>query len=142
MGEISELIGFIKTTATFGGVGIWTIVMMMAWSLWKGLPSVLDAWTNRQSKEAERTDREITRLEAQIGRLEGQIASADDRHEECLKKQDEMRDQITTLQRTIDGLIAQMRQVGISAVRNEVANLPPPIAAMVEALDRLPGVNG
>lgn len=142
MGEISELIGFVRSTATFGGVGIWTIVLMMAWSLWKQLPSVLDAWTNRQSKEAERTDKEFARLETQIGRLQSQVASGDDRHEECLKKQDEMREEITRLQRTIDGMINQMRQMQASAARLEGVDLPPPIAAMIKALDRVPGREG
>lgn len=131
-GEFSEIFGFISRTATVGGVGIWSIVVLLLLGLWKGFPGVLDAWSNRLSKEAERTDREIARLEAHI-------VAADNRHDECIKGQAELRSEVSRLNRIIDGMINQMRQIQISAARTDGVDLPAPIVAMMQALDRIPG---
>lgn len=131
MAEITGIGNFIRTTLTFGGVGIWTLVLMGLYVLWQGLPKVLDAMSNRVSKEAERTDREIARLEAQI-------VSSDKRHEECVEGQRLLREEVNRLNAIINGLIVQMRQMQISAARVDGVELSPALEAMLSSLGHVP----
>lgn len=130
MTEAIKLGEFITRTLTFGGVGIWTLVLMGLAAMWKGLPSVLDSWSNRLSKESERTDREIARLEAQI-------VAGDKRHEECLESQKALRAEVSHLNNVINGLIVQMRQMQISAARLDGVNVSPILDAMLSSLDNV-----
>lgn len=131
MTEVTGIGSFIRETLTFGGVGIWTLVLMGLYFLWQGMPKVLDSWTNRVSKEAERTDREIARLEAQI-------VSSDKRHEECVEGQRILREEVSRLNAIINGLIVQMRQMQISAARVDGIELSAPLEAMLSALGNVP----
>lgn len=131
MGELTGIGTFIRTTLTFGGIGIWTLVLMAFYVLWQGLPKLLDTLANRTSKEGDRTDREIARLEAQI------IAS-DKRHEECIEGQRVLRDEVNRLNAIINGLIVQMRQMQISAARVDGLSLSPVIENMLTSLEEVP----
>lgn len=87
---------------------------------WKALPSVLDAFERRQSGIETRTE---ALLDAQTKRFNEQLKQADDRHEECMKGQQVLRDELNALRKQYTdmvGLMNQMRQ-GALAVETVVA---------------------
>lgn len=87
---------------------------------WKALPSVLDAFERRQSGIETRTE---ALLDAQTKRFNEQLAQADDRHEECMKGQQVLRDELDKLRgqyNEVLALMAQMRQ-GALTVETKVA---------------------
>lgn len=116
---------------TPGGVGVWVLVgaVLIAW--WKGLPAVLDAWSNSVARERDDRMREIERLE-------GQIKAADDRHAECMDGQRELRKEIDRLQRIISGMVIQMRQMQLTAIDGGpiTPGIPPEFAALLLAIDK------
>jgi hypothetical protein len=127
---------------TPGGVGVWVLVAITLIAWWKGLPPVLEAWSNSVARE--RADR--TR---EIERLEGQIKAADDRHSECMEGQRKLRDEMSEmsrrhgeevlrLQNLISGLMAQVRQMQFSALDagQALPGLPPEFAALLVSLER------
>lgn len=120
---------------TPGGIGIWGILVVVLGLWWKGLPAVLDAWSHS-------VDRERAHREREIERLEGQIRASDDRHEECMKGQAILRDEINRLNKIITGMVLQMRQIQISAtnIGSGIGDLPPEMAALVIAMGKLPSV--
>lgn len=122
MDEISAFFGKVNfgTLPGWIQVGIWVLI------LWKGLPSVLDAWTNRVSKEADRTDREIARLERQLLEM-------DKRHEDCMKGQDSLREQLTK----VYGQLDQMKQIMRSSLNLSMGD--PAMISSLAALDKLTG---
>lgn len=132
---------FVSAMSKFtpGAAGIWVLVAMALLGWWKGLPGVLDAWTNRLAKEKEHREKEIERLERQI-------KAADDRHDECLEGQRVLRQEMTAMQKLhaeevqrlqgmISGMVVQMRQMQLSAGR-VVPNMPDEYSAMIENLER------
>ncbi len=139
---------FVSALAKFtpGAAGIWVLVVMAAVAWWKGLPGVLDAWTNRLTTEKEHREKEIERLERQI-------AAADDRHEECLAGQKLLRTEIAEMQKShaaetsrlhsdiaklhadMSAMVIKMRQMQLSAGR-VVPNMPDEYSAMIEGMER------
>lgn len=105
---------------TPGAVGVWTLVASCLAMWWKGLPAVLDAFERKQSGIEMRTE---ALLDAQTKRFNEQLAQADDRHEECMKGQQVLREEVARIQKQYNDLLAimaQMRQ-GALAVETVVA---------------------
>jgi len=113
---------------TPGGVGIWVLVASFLGIWWKGLPAVLDAWTNSVHREREHREREIERLEKQI-------VASDARHEECMEGQARLREEIDRLRNQITGYLVQMRQMQLSGV---MTPLTPDFSGMIAALAERP----
>lgn len=133
----------LATGWTPGGVGIWVLVVIALVGWWKGLPAVLDAWSNSVARERAHREREIERLEAQI-------VASDHRHEECMTGQRKLREEmgqmqkdhlseISRLQGLISGLVAQMRHMQLSTVDSQPMSpnsIPPEFAAMLLQIDK------
>lgn len=145
---LAPILSAIGNGWTPGAVGIWVLVGLGLLGFWKGLPAVLDAWSNSASKEREHREREISRLEAQI-------KASDDRHAECMEGQKALRDEITAIQKEraderresaseysemqklVTGLIVQMRQMQLSAVEGQpMPALSSDVATMLSSLER------
>lgn len=134
MADLPELLQWLKSTSTFGGAGVWVLVVMAAVGWWKGLPAVLLAWSTRIGAEAERTDKEIARLERQIAAGERRHADCEDRCMSLMKRLDDQDE-------TIRGLRAQMSQLQVSAVRVGMGPLSV-TETLIASLDRVPGSDG
>ncbi len=140
MEEIGALIG---KGWTPGGAGIWVLVAMALAGWWKGLPAVLDAFANRQSKIEERMGK---LLEDATIRFTREIEAADKRHDECVKGQEELvlevrrlRTCVTEQQETIEGMRRKFATLQTSALRQEGALPSPTIEAMMHSLDNVKG---
>lgn len=120
----------------------WIMAFAFLGILWKGLPAVLDAWSNSVAKERAHREREIKRLE-------DQITASDKRHEECMDGQRKLReemgqmakdhaDEVGRLQNLISGLIIQMRQMQLSSTDSAAITppLPSEFAAMLIKLEQ------
>ncbi len=147
---VIELLQALSKGWTPGAVGIWLILATLLLGLWKGLPGVLDSWSNRIDKERQHREREIARLE-------GQIKASDDRHEECLAGQDALRveidnmrkahaseisemrqnhaDEMEKVRNLATGLMMQIRQFQLSGA-TMAPDLPSEYTAMLKAIDR------
>lgn len=142
---MEELLAPLLAKWTPGAAGIWTIVALLLLSWWKGLPSVLDAFANRQSKIEERMGK---LLEEATLRFQREIAAADERHAHCMEGQDTLQKEVERLrtcvaeqQGTIDAMKRQMSQMQISAIRTEGTVPSPIIAAALQQLDNVKGVS-
>lgn len=102
---LNDLPQFLTQGWTPGGVGVWFLVASTLGLWWRGLPAVLEAWTNRLDKERGHREREIERLERQI-------RDADDRHDECMKGQAALRREIDDLRKRIAAMVKQFPQLG------------------------------
>lgn len=116
---------------TPGGVGVWVLVFATLIAWWKGLPAVLDAWSNSVARERDDRMREIDRLERQI-------EASDARHAECMDGQRKLREEIDRLQRLISGMVIQMRQMQLASLDGGpiAPSIPPEFAALLLALDK------
>lgn len=145
---LAPILSAIGNGWTPGAVGIWVLVGLGLLGFWKGLPAVLDAWSNSASKEREHREREIARLEAQI-------LASDERHSECMEGQKLLRLEIAEiqkeraaerkesateyaeLQKLVTGLIVQMRQMQLSAVDGQpMPALSHDMASLLASLER------
>lgn len=140
---MEELIPLLSKGWTPGGAGIWVLVVLGLVGWWKGLPAVLEAIANRQSKIEERMGQ---LLEDATARFTRELAAADARHHDCMKGQSEMHLEVERLrecvqeqQATIDSLKKQLIQVQVSAIRTEGQPVSPLIASAVQSLDRVTG---
>lgn len=141
---MEELIPLLTKGWTPGGAGIWVVVILMLIGWWKGLPAVLDAFANRQSKIEERMGK---LLDDATERFTREIAAADARHDDCMKGQEKMQTEVERLrtcvneqQATIDGLKKQIIQMQVSALRVEGNTGAAPFAqAVVAKLDKIVG---
>lgn len=116
--------------ATPGTPALYAILIVLLLGVWKGLPAVLDAWTNRLSEERNHREREIARLERQI-------KDADDRHAECLEGQKTLREEVNRLQGMLSAMVIQMRQIQLSATNLGIeTQLPPAFMSMLEGIDK------
>lgn len=129
---------------TPGGAGIWVLVAISLAGWWKGLPAVLEALANRQSKIEERMGK---LLEDATARFTRELAAADARHHDCMEGQAKMSGEVERLricvaeqQETIDGLKKQLTQVQVSTLRTEGQAPSPLVAAALLSLDRVAGV--
>lgn len=128
---------------TPGGAGIWVLIVMGLAGWWKGLPAVLEAIANRQSKIEERMGQ---LLEDTTARFTRELAAADARHHDCMEGQAKMVAEVERLrvcvqeqQATIESLKKQLIQVQVSAIRVECQPASPLVAAAVASLDRVTG---
>lgn len=153
--EWSDILGFFSKT-TPGSVGIWVIVLLGLAAWWKGLPSVIEAITNRQSKIEERME---ARLKQADERFAEQITAADGRHADCVRETDRLRQRvndqdqriehqahrITELEEQVsaardqnEGLKRQIVQMQVSTLRVTPDAAPDGIMAhMLEQLDKV-----
>lgn len=83
---------------TVGGAGVWVGVALFFRFTWVGLPAVIEAFANRQSKIEERLGAE---MDAMSKRWEERIAAADRSHEDCMKGQEALRNRIDEMDKTI-----------------------------------------
>lgn len=130
MNEVAQ--AFAQWPAWAGSVPGWVMAIGFLGILWKGLPSVLDAWSNSVAKEREHREREIKRLE-------DQITASDERHAECMDGQRKLREEIDRLQGIISGMVIQMRQMQLAAIDGgpiAPATIPTEFAAMLAALEK------
>lgn len=142
---MEELLGLITKGWTPGGAGIWVLIVLFLAGWWKGLPAVLDAFANRQSKIEERMG---ALLDDATARFTREIAAADARHADCMEGQEKMQAEVERLrecvneqQATIDGLKKQIIQMQVSAIRVEGAGAAAPFAqATISKLDKIIGV--
>lgn len=141
---MEELLPLISKGWTPGGAGIWVLVAISLIGWWKGLPAVLEALANRQSKIEERMGQ---LLEDTTARFTRELAAADARHHDCMEGQAKMVVEVERLrvcvqeqQATIDSLKKQLIQVQVSAIRVECQPASPLVAAAVQSLDRIAGV--
>jgi predicted nucleic acid-binding Zn-ribbon protein len=148
---VEELAPFLLRGWTPGGVGIWVLVAAFLGAWWKGLPAVLDAFANRQSKIEERMGK---LLEDATARFTREIAAADKRHDDCMEGQQRLLVRIDTLedkvseqqecierqQATIEGLRRQAVQNSVSALRVDGQVASPVIEAALQSLDKIKGV--
>lgn len=139
----AEIASVITKGWTPGGAGIWVLVFMALAGWWKGLPAVLDAFANRQSKIEERMGK---LLEDATLRFTREIEAADKRHDECMESQHKMSAEVDRLrtcvaeqQETIDGLKKQIIQMQASALRVEGQVPSPLVAPALQSLDRIAG---
>lgn len=140
---MEELLPIISKGWTPGGAGIWVLVAISLIGWWKGLPAVLEALANRQSKVEERMGQ---LLEDATARFTREIAAADARHEACMEGQEKMQAEVQRLntcvqeqQATIESLKKQLIQVQVSAIRVDGQPASPLVAAAVASLDRIAG---
>lgn len=153
MNAIAEAMSHIPPWA--GSVPGWIMALAFLGILWKGLPAVLDAWSNSVAREREHREREIKRLETQI-------AASDQRHENCMEGQTRLQDELermrvahadeiirinTThaedmqgLRNLVTGLMAQIRQIQFSGAGVMIADLPPEMASLLHAIDDNRGI--
>lgn len=131
---MNEILSGLTEIKGYGGYST-TIVLLFLW--WKGLPQVLEAWSNRQSKIEERMGKLLE--DAQV-RFAGQIREADSRHEKCIEGQEMLRLRVAELEGTIDRMRTQMTQIGISTYREATGRdeLSPPMDAMLSRLGAVP----
>lgn len=128
---VEEILALAKNGWTPGGVGIWLLVVMAAGVWWKGLPAVLDAWTKRSDREAERISKEFERLERQI-------EAGEKRHGECEIRCERLQAEVTRLHQTIKGMMDQMRQLQVSAIRVGMDEPPSVTSILIAELDKVP----
>lgn len=150
---MDELVPLLTKNWTPGGAGIWVLVMLSLVGWWKGLPAVLDAFANRQSKIEERMG---ALLDDATARFTREIAAADQRHDDCMAGQERLVARIGVLedkvaeqqaciedqQVTIEGLRRKDLQQQVSALRVEGSEPSPMIAAAIARLSTLPEVKG
>lgn len=141
---MEELLAPLLAKWTPGAAGIWTVVALLLLGWWKGLPSVLDAFANRQSKIEERMG---ALLKDATERFTREIEAADKRHDDCMAGQDTLQREVERLracvaeqQGTIEALKRQMLQMQVSAIRVEGTSPSPIIAAALSSLDSVKGV--
>lgn len=125
----------------FGTLPGWLQLAVWVLILWRGVPTFLDAITNRQSKIEERME---ARLKEADERYLKQIEAADRRHDECIKGQEKLQARVAVLEGQVDklheenaGLKRQIVGSQASAIRaapDEVVT--PLIRGMVENLGR------
>lgn len=109
-----ELLAHLAGGWTPGAVGIWTLVLGVAGLWWKGLPAIIAVFDRRQSGAEERI---ALLLEAQANRFNVQLGQADDRHEECMEGQRQLRIEMAALRKEYSDLWSlynAMRQGQIS----------------------------
>ncbi len=140
---MEEIFASMLAKWTPGATGIWTMVALLLLGWWKGLPSVLDAFANRQSKIEERMGK---LLEEATLRFQREIAAADERHAHCMEGQDTLQKEVERLrtcvaeqQGTIDAMKRQMLQMQVSAIRVEGTAPSPIITAALNQLDNVRG---
>ena len=124
---------------TPGGAGIWVLVFLSLGAWWKGLPKVLEAFANRQSKVEERMGQ---LLEDATARFSREIAAADLRHDECIKGQQELVSEVRRLricvteqQETIDQMRRKFSALQVATIRTEGITPSPMIEAAMRSLD-------
>lgn len=141
MEGLTPIVDALSKGWTPGGVGIWVIVLTMLTGLWKGLPAVLDAWSNSVARERENREKEVAaergHREREISRLESQIAASDKRHEECMEGQKALRAEIAEQNKTISALVLGIRQMQLSGSVG-VTEFP---ASMASIINRIGGVS-
>lgn len=94
---MEEIIPFLAKF-TPGAAGIWVLVVMGLVAWWKGLPAVIEAIANRQSKIEERLGQE---MDAMSKRWEARLEQADKQHQECHAAQEVLRGRINDQDRII-----------------------------------------
>lgn len=146
---MEEILAKLAAQFTPDVIGVWTLVALVLLGWWKGLPGVLDAFANRQSKLEERMQ---ALLDRSTERFEREIAAADERHDACMEGQkrlmirveelergrDEDRKVIAEQTRTIEGLNHKITQMQISALRTDGMAPSPLIKGVMDRLDQLP----
>ena len=128
---------------TPGGAGIWVLVFMVLGAWWKGLPRVLEAFANRQSKVEERMGQ---LLEDATARFSREIAAADQRHDECIKGQQELVNEVRRLracvteqQETIDQMRRKFASLQVATIRTEGMRPSPMVEAAMRSIDEIDG---
>jgi len=99
---------------TPGAVGIWTLVAGVIGLWWKGLPAIIDAFERKQSGVELRI---AGLLDDQAKRFNEQLGQADDRHDECMEGQRQLRIEMAALRvenSNLWGTISAMRQGALS----------------------------
>ena len=126
---------------TPGGAGIWVLVFLSLGAWWKGLPKVLEAFANRQSKVEERMGQ---LLEDATARFSREIAAADMRHDECIKGQQELTDEVRRLrkcvgeqQETIDQMRRKFASLQVATIRTEGMRPSAMVEAAMRSIDNL-----
>ena len=146
---MEEILEKLAAQFTPGAVGVWTLVIMALVGWWKGLPGVLDAFANRQSKIEERMQ---ALLDRSTERFEREIAAADERHNDCIEGQRRLMERVDELEREamvsrkiineqahiIEGLNHKITQMQISALRTEGIAPSSMIQSAMDTLSRLP----
>lgn len=131
---------------SYGTPATLVIIGLLTW--WQVLPKLIDAITNRQSKIEGRM---AALLDSATERFEKELAAADKRHEDCMAGQqrliariDEQDEKLSEQSRLIDsqqdmitGLKKQLRQLQVSAIRQEGHPISEMAQRAVEALERL-----
>lgn len=129
-------------------VGTWTLVVMGLGMWWRGLPALIDAIANRQSKIEERMQGLLDRSTERFAR---EIEAADERHESCMEGQrklikrleeveaarEEDRKLINEQTRTIEALNHKITQMQVSAIRVDGQAPSPMIEAAIRSLDEI-----
>jgi len=107
---------------TAGGVGVWVLVALAFRVTWVGLPAIIDAIANRQSKIEERLGAE---MDAMSVRWTARIEEADARHEHCEAGQRILMERVTAQ----DGIIAQQNDT-IARQSNTIVQLSDQVAGL------------
>ena len=143
--NIGKIVGSYGTPATLILLGL------LAW--WQGLPKLIEALSNRQSKVEERM---ALLLDSATQRFEKQLKEADQRHDDCMEGQrelikriDEQDEKLSAQSRLIDeqhdqiaGLKAQLRQLQVSAVRLDGSAISDIARGVVASLENLSDKEG
>lgn len=103
-----------------------TLLAVFLLGFWKALPSVLDAFERRQSGIELRTE---GLLDAQTKRFEDQLARADERHDECMEGQRQLRIEMAERDKRAQQEREQDR-AEIAQIRRENADLWGMLSAM------------
>ncbi len=118
---MEEIVPFLAKF-TPGAAGIWVLVIMGLVAWWKGLPAVIEAIANRQSKIEERLGRE---MDAMSQRWEARLEAADKQHQECVKGQEALRER-TNKQ---DVIIAKQNET-IANQTKQISDLTDKVSAL------------
>jgi predicted nucleic acid-binding Zn-ribbon protein len=104
MTEVLKLLGQLE----LGTVSGWVLVGIGVYLVWQGLPKFLDAASKMLDAHQARAAAMEARFDVQIKRLEGQVKAADERaekaelrHEDCVRQQERLRDDLRTAERKI-----------------------------------------
>lgn len=93
-----DIIGDWLSKLQVGTVSGWMLVALVLIAWWKGLPQIITAIANRQSKIEERLGNE---MDAMSARWTLRLEEADEQHAKCMAGQEALRARITAQDSTI-----------------------------------------
>lgn len=119
---MTDFIAWVENGVTPGAIGVWGLLAAFLIAWWKGLPPVIEALVNRQSKIEERLGAE---MDAMSRRWEERLETADKQHKACHEAQEALRERVVAQ----DGIIAQQNDT-IARQTAQIVGLTEKVSAL------------